>query len=651
MKKLIPLLLLFSVCAYAQNQIFPVGGVVTINCSGGTNSVKVIVTATVSSVVFANPTAGQIVTVLFQQDATGHTVTFSGNVAGTPTVSSTANAATVLTFQYDASANTWNQVGAGSVSLPTTLSAAGAFTISSACLTTSANCLQMVDDDSTDNCGTALTNWLALVNGYSGLGTPQVWITGTVGSGKAFKLATSGCELSFTNVLGVDVHLWATIDCAQASQACIQLGATSTSGASVNYSTKQQSYRLTGGGSLIGGTALTGVGGNGSGTAAGVYVMPQIGGVYIDGITFGGSGTNLGFGATAAMGSCTNWSVYFDFPLPDGVVSHVLDSVNSTSTTAGGCGLGNPNGASKSSNTVFFDDNIIFTNGEVSGAGFCGSVGISDGGSLGGIAENNIFGFAIPTQLLGIGHRLHHNQLDSTQCAAGGVSAVIQFGGAGVVGPATIEGNVAQVGTSQGKATDFFAEQNGATATITGINIISNQNTNSAVAPLIGGSLNCTPNVSYCLELSNTNFTPTTSCGSTSSGWQQGSILADCFPAGTANLAATSLYTSNGTPSALVTCQVILSRAATTSSTLPQCVIGWTDAFTGVAQSVTITPAWASGTIGCSGSTTNTLGNSCQGSILITPSNASNVTFSTVNYASSGATSMQYSLNVVAARQ
>jgi hypothetical protein len=94
-------LCLLAMCTYAQNQIFPVAGVVTINCSGGTNSVKVIVSAAVTSVVFVNPAPGQIVTVLFQQDATGHIVTFGGNVAGSPSVFSTANATTVLTFQYD----------------------------------------------------------------------------------------------------------------------------------------------------------------------------------------------------------------------------------------------------------------------------------------------------------------------------------------------------------------------------------------------------------------------------------------------------------------------------------------------------------------------------------------------------------------------
>ena len=185
MKKLIPLLLLFSICAYAQNQIFPVGGVVTINCSGGTNSVKVIVTATVSSVVFANPTAGQIVTVLFQQDATGHTVTFSGNVAGTPTVSSTANAATVLTFQYDASANTWNQVDGGSVSLPTTLSAPGVFT------DTQMNTSFVISINTCDP-GNVFTNVIA-PNGHFGTDALSGCVsTPTSGMSNAFASGVSG---------------------------------------------------------------------------------------------------------------------------------------------------------------------------------------------------------------------------------------------------------------------------------------------------------------------------------------------------------------------------------------------------------------------------------------------------------------------------
>src|SRR5690242_6935518 len=65
----------------------------------------------------------------------------------------------------------------GSLSLPTTLTAAGVFTISPAC-GAQANCLQWVDDDSTDNCGTATTNFLALINAYAGPGIPQLFIEG-----------------------------------------------------------------------------------------------------------------------------------------------------------------------------------------------------------------------------------------------------------------------------------------------------------------------------------------------------------------------------------------------------------------------------------------------------------------------------------------
>lgn len=97
----------------------------------------------------------------------------------------------------------------------------------------------------------------------------------------------------------------------------------------------------------------------------------------------------------------------------------------------------------------------------------------------------------------------------------------------------------------------------------------------------------------------------------------------------------------------MVYCQVVLTRAATTSSTLPQCQITYTDAISNTSQTLVLTPVWASGTAGCSGSTTNTVGNSCTGSSAqITAKINTVVNYATINYASSGATSMQYQVSI-----
>lgn len=126
-----------------------------------------------------------------------------------------------------------------------------------------------------------------------------------------------------------------------------------------------------------------------------------------------------------------------------------------------------------------------------------------------------------------------------------------------------------------------------------------------------------------------------------------GRALAGCLTSGqSANVSNVSLFTpSTGlNQSMVVDCQVTLAFAATSFSTLPQCVVSYTDTNDNP-QTVTVTPAWASGTAGCTGSTTNTAGNSCKGtSNLIVPMLGTPVTFSTSGYASTGAAPMQYNL-------
>jgi hypothetical protein len=100
----------------AQTQVPIVSGAVTIDVSQS-NAWKVILTANVTSLTLRNPQPGQIISVLFTQDATGgRTVTFGGNIVTTLSVTSTASASTLALFQYDGNTNTWFTISGGASS-------------------------------------------------------------------------------------------------------------------------------------------------------------------------------------------------------------------------------------------------------------------------------------------------------------------------------------------------------------------------------------------------------------------------------------------------------------------------------------------------------------------------------------------------------
>ena len=114
MKRLFLLLIaLFATPLLAQQLILPTAGVVTIDASPAKAPYEVLVNATVTSVVFTNQTPGQLITVMFLQDSSGHTVTFGGNISNACTVSTTANALTSCQFQYDARTVQWTGLGGG----------------------------------------------------------------------------------------------------------------------------------------------------------------------------------------------------------------------------------------------------------------------------------------------------------------------------------------------------------------------------------------------------------------------------------------------------------------------------------------------------------------------------------------------------------
>lgn len=112
----------------------------------------------------------------------------------------------------------------------------------------------------------------------------------------------------------------------------------------------------------------------------------------------------------------------------------------------------------------------------------------------------------------------------------------------------------------------------------------------------------------------------------------------------TANVASTTLFTVGATNHTYrATCYVVLTTAATTSSTLPNCGISYTDADTGVSQTIGMTATEGNntaGTIGCPAGG----GYTCEKTFQMKAGSA--VKFATFNYASSGTTAMQYAVHV-----
>lgn len=106
-----------------------------------------------------------------------------------------------------------------------------------------------------------------------------------------------------------------------------------------------------------------------------------------------------------------------------------------------------------------------------------------------------------------------------------------------------------------------------------------------------------------------------------------------------ANISATDLVASADVVGGIyrVTVYIIVSQAATTSSTLPSVTISWTGGDSVTAQSVTVTAASPSG---------NVLTTLYQGSIVLNSAAAAAIQYATSSYASSGGTPMQYALHL-----
>jgi hypothetical protein len=110
-----------------------------------------------------------------------------------------------------------------------------------------------------------------------------------------------------------------------------------------------------------------------------------------------------------------------------------------------------------------------------------------------------------------------------------------------------------------------------------------------------------------------------------------------------ANIVATTMITPGANTYYRATCYVVLSTAATTSSTLPNCDIKYTDVDSNTAVTKNIA---ATGTLL---GATNTLGSSLQGSLMFEAKSGVAVQYDTggtTAYATSGATSMKYAIHV-----
>lgn len=106
-----------------------------------------------------------------------------------------------------------------------------------------------------------------------------------------------------------------------------------------------------------------------------------------------------------------------------------------------------------------------------------------------------------------------------------------------------------------------------------------------------------------------------------------------------ANITATTIYAvpAGGAGLYRVSAYAVETQAATTSSTLPNVGVLWTDSDSNVALSAnTVTPT----------NTANAAGAFGPGDIVISAKGGTNIQFQTSNYASSGATPMQYAVHL-----
>lgn len=94
----------------------PSAGVLTINAASGDKQ-KINVNAAITSIVVNNPTDGQIMTLFWVQDGTGHAITLPAFFIGVTAPSTTANKHSIQQIYYNAADTNWYGVAAGQTGL------------------------------------------------------------------------------------------------------------------------------------------------------------------------------------------------------------------------------------------------------------------------------------------------------------------------------------------------------------------------------------------------------------------------------------------------------------------------------------------------------------------------------------------------------
>lgn len=120
-------------------------------------------------------------------------------------------------------------------------------------------------------------------------------------------------------------------------------------------------------------------------------------------------------------------------------------------------------------------------------------------------------------------------------------------------------------------------------------------------------------------------------------------VVAEYNATATGNISSATLYSITASSIGLyrVSCYTVITIAATSSSTLPTCSVGWTDADSGASESLNLTTEPTTNVAGTLGTSATQTGTASLG-----PKLTSNITYATSGYASSGATSMQYAVHL-----
>lgn len=120
---------------------------------------------------------------------------------------------------------------------------------------------------------------------------------------------------------------------------------------------------------------------------------------------------------------------------------------------------------------------------------------------------------------------------------------------------------------------------------------------------------------------------------------QNGVVASINLSAQAANIVSTPLFTPAANGLYRFNCYTVVTQAATTSSTLPNCQVIWTDAETSISNTVNVTTTNTVNTVGAVGV------GPANSSMIINAKSGVAISYATASYASVGATPMQYAIH------